>query len=379
MRRCAAAGTAASSAPSPIPPGYDEISRLAVTLNEMLERLLASFPRTAGELEAAVCSAAEETERLSRSPTTCSSPAPGRERFLCAWPAPTRTNCSARPPHGSAHGRPSSDARSRSSRRRSSSWATATGSSRRSRASLRTAVAHGPGEIRLAASKHDVIVELHVRDEGAGFPTSFLARAFDGFSRADDAGGRGGSGLGLSIVGLIAEAHGGRTAALNRPSDGADVWLELPLEGTAERPETRQESAHRRLIWARHSEDVAKRKHRTEPDERAELRRALAMRDRAHQRLRGATGGAVAMALALSGIFAVLAAGSTYPKKKVVVTRAAAPRRRSRVAPLPVAPAAPLVAAHQAASAPAAPSSSAPAASAAVPSSAPAVVVSGGS
>jgi len=35
-------------------------------------------------------------------------------------------------------------------------------------------------------------------------------------------------GLGLSIVALIAAAHGGETGASNRPSGGADVWLAVP-------------------------------------------------------------------------------------------------------------------------------------------------------
>ncbi len=269
MRRRAAAVTAASAAPLPVPPGNDEISRLAVTLNDMLERLRASFeherrfvadashelrtplallrtelelalrrPRTAGELEAAVRSAAEETERLSRL---------GDDLLLVAraeqGAIPLRV---ARTDADELLGETAARFGARASELGRTitvepSTVVVRGDRDRHEQALSNlvanALAHGAGEVRLAASDHDGTVELHVRDEGAGFPTSFLARAFDRFSRADDARGRGGSGLGLSIVGLIAEAHGGRAAALNRSSGGADVWLELPREAAAERPE----------------------------------------------------------------------------------------------------------------------------------------------
>src|SRR5207237_6403366 len=95
---------------------------------------------------------------------------------------------------------------------------------------LENALAHGAGAIDLFAVERDDVVELHVTDEGAGFPDEFLARAFDRFSRADEARGRGGSGLGLSIVELIARAHGGRAGAATRPEGGADVWIGIPPE-----------------------------------------------------------------------------------------------------------------------------------------------------
>jgi signal transduction histidine kinase len=71
-------------------------------------------------------------------------------------------------------------------------------------------------------------VELHVADQGRGFDDAFLARAFDRFSRADEARGGGGAGLGLSIVQLIVEAHGGTARAANLADGGADVWLAFP-------------------------------------------------------------------------------------------------------------------------------------------------------
>jgi signal transduction histidine kinase len=70
-----------------------------------------------------------------------------------------------------------------------------------------------------------------VRDEGPGFPPEFIGKAFERFTRADPARGRGGSGLGLSIVQMIARAHGGDARAANDAEGGARVTIELPVAG----------------------------------------------------------------------------------------------------------------------------------------------------
>ncbi|MGH3065903.1 MAG: sensor histidine kinase [Gaiellaceae bacterium] len=93
---------------------------------------------------------------------------------------------------------------------------------------VENALRYGAGEVRLSASASDGVVELHVTDDGAGFPPEFLERAFERFTRPDLARSRGGTGLGLSIVQVIAEAHGGEARAANRAGGGADVWLVLP-------------------------------------------------------------------------------------------------------------------------------------------------------
>jgi len=90
------------------------------------------------------------------------------------------------------------------------------------------ALRHGGGEVRLSAAAADGRVELHVTDEGSGFPPDFLERAFERFARPDQARTRGGSGLGLSIVQVIAEAHGGSAHVANKDRGGADVWVSLP-------------------------------------------------------------------------------------------------------------------------------------------------------
>jgi signal transduction histidine kinase len=93
------------------------------------------------------------------------------------------------------------------------------------------ALTHGAGTVELRAEERGAFVELHVSDAGRGFPPEFRDRAFDRFSRADEARSRGGSGLGLSIVELVAGAHGGSTGLGESGSGGADVWISVPLAG----------------------------------------------------------------------------------------------------------------------------------------------------
>ena len=89
------------------------------------------------------------------------------------------------------------------------------------------ALSYGDGTVELSASQHNGTVEIHVRDEGPGFPPAFLPRAFERFTRADEARSRGGTGLGLAIASAVATAHGGSAHAVNR-NPGADVWIALP-------------------------------------------------------------------------------------------------------------------------------------------------------
>ena len=74
------------------------------------------------------------------------------------------------------------------------------------------------------------VVRVAVDDTGAGFPAESLPRIFERFYQADPSRGRGTgtSGLGLSIVRALAEAHGWRVGAENRAAGGARLWIELP-------------------------------------------------------------------------------------------------------------------------------------------------------
>ena len=83
--------------------------------------------------------------------------------------------------------------------------------------------------MELEARAENGRVELHVTDRGPGFPDDFIERAFERFSRADEARTSDGSGLGLAIVDSIARAHGGSAEARNRDPRGADVSISVRL------------------------------------------------------------------------------------------------------------------------------------------------------
>ena len=93
---------------------------------------------------------------------------------------------------------------------------------------IENALRYGSGTIRLSATDQKGRLEVHVTDEGEGLPAGFAPRAFERFSRANEARSSAGAGLGLAIVKAIVEAHGGTVAAENRRQGGADICLLFP-------------------------------------------------------------------------------------------------------------------------------------------------------
>lgn len=82
------------------------------------------------------------------------------------------------------------------------------------------------GALSMTASRHASNVRVTVRDNGPGIAPEHLPRIFDRFYKADAARATGGSGLGLSIVKTIVDAHGGTISARNE--DGAVFETTLP-------------------------------------------------------------------------------------------------------------------------------------------------------
>jgi heavy metal sensor kinase len=87
------------------------------------------------------------------------------------------------------------------------------------------------GTVGLTVSAINSHAVLEVADNGVGIPAEALPRVFDRFFRVDKARSRelGGAGLGLSIVKSICTAHHGRVEASSLPGQGSRFRVELPL------------------------------------------------------------------------------------------------------------------------------------------------------
>jgi len=265
MRREAEAVSAAEPGRRlPLPPARDEVARLGETLNTMLGRLESAFAReqrfvsdashelrtplatlraelelalrrtrTREELEAALRSAAEESERLSQLAEDLLVLARShggrlpvrRERLAVAeLLADVRER----------YARRAAEARRPLETRAENGLELSVDRLRAEQALgnlVENALRHGRGRILVHARRQADRVELHVCDEGPGFSQGFVRHAFEPFTRDDPARLGPGAGLGLAIVDVIARAHGGTAHVANRDG-GADAWLELPTIAT---------------------------------------------------------------------------------------------------------------------------------------------------
>lgn len=259
-RRAAEISAVDLDARLPLPPARDEIGRLARTLNEMLDRLAGALKReqrfvadashelrtplallktelelalrrtrSAEELQRAVTSAAEETNRLIRLAEDIlvltrsdQGQLPLRPEEIAVRDLFEHVSVRFARGGGDRGPRVGEVTPGLAIRADPLRLEQALGNL------VENAFRHGGGRVTLTAVPGETVVELHVRDEGAGIPPAFLPRAFEHFSRADDARTRGGSGLGLAIVDAIARAHGGHAHAASPPEGGADVWIAVP-------------------------------------------------------------------------------------------------------------------------------------------------------
>jgi signal transduction histidine kinase len=96
---------------------------------------------------------------------------------------------------------------------------------------LENAQRHAERVVNVRLSEVNGHAELRVADDGPGIAEIDRERVFDRFTRLDHARARtdGGSGLGLSIVNEIAEAHQGTVAIESTPGRGATFIVRIPL------------------------------------------------------------------------------------------------------------------------------------------------------
>ncbi len=246
----------------PVPPSRDEVSRLGETLNEMLTRigdglarerrfvadashelrtplalikteleLALRRSRSTEELEAAIRGAAEDTERLSRIADDLLLLARAEQGRVPLRSEPVDVTDVLETVAGRFRSRADSERRGLSVAAGDPLVVSADRSLLEQALGnmVDNAFTHGAGRVTLRAEQRDGAAELHVLDEGRGFPPDFLHHAFERFSRAQKATADG-SGLGLAIVETIAEAHGWQARAANAPGGRTDVWLALTVE-----------------------------------------------------------------------------------------------------------------------------------------------------
>ena len=98
--------------------------------------------------------------------------------------------------------------------------------------------ASAQGTISIDVAVRAAEVELRVGDDGSGFSAAALEHAFDRFWREADDGDASGHGLGLSIAHAIVNRYSGSLALANGNGAGAVVTMRLPKtphEGSANR------------------------------------------------------------------------------------------------------------------------------------------------
>jgi two-component system, OmpR family, sensor kinase len=248
----------------PVPEADDELARLGRTLNEMLERLQTALERerrfvddashelrtplanlkaeldlalrrarTADELEAALRSAADETDRLVRLAEDLLVLARAKGGKLPVRKQEIDAGALVRDIVHTFDGRASE--RGIGLEHHADDGIRANLDPLRVRQALGNiidnALRHTPqgGRVSVELAHHDGEIAISVADSGPGFSPEFIDDAFEPFRRHDPARARadGGVGLGLAIVRAIADGHGGSAEAQNT-EHGAEVIVRFP-------------------------------------------------------------------------------------------------------------------------------------------------------
>jgi len=98
---------------------------------------------------------------------------------------------------------------------------------------VENAVKYSPagGEVKVFASVQEDFLKIGVADQGIGISAENLSRLFQPFERLgfDVKGAIQGTGLGLRVCRILAEAHGGKIWVESEPGKGSTFYFTLPL------------------------------------------------------------------------------------------------------------------------------------------------------
>lgn len=241
-----------------VPPGRDEIPRLARTMNTMLERLEASSRQqrrfvsdASHELRSPIASMRQSAEVLRRHPSadvdlpaTVLAETERLDGLVSAMLVLARSD-----EHGLALRQEDVDlddlVLAEASRLRSAGIqvdGTAIGPARIEadqrllgqviRNLADNAARHAHGAVAFSVSEHAGSAMIVVEDDGDGIGAADRERVFERFVRLDEGRARdaGGSGLGLAIVAEVVRAHGGRVSIEDSPLGGARFTVRLPTD-----------------------------------------------------------------------------------------------------------------------------------------------------
>ncbi len=93
------------------------------------------------------------------------------------------------------------------------------------------------GQIRLEVTPADYYVQIKVTDTGIGIPPNRVSEIFEPFHQLDGTSTRkfGGTGLGLSLVKKILDAHDAPIQVQSELGKGSQFWFTLPQASTEEK------------------------------------------------------------------------------------------------------------------------------------------------
>ena len=84
------------------------------------------------------------------------------------------------------------------------------------------------GSVSVSVSENDGQVVVSVKDTGIGIPPRDLPHVFERFYRGDESRSQTGIGLGLSLARAIARGHGGDITTTSNPNQGSTFTVTLP-------------------------------------------------------------------------------------------------------------------------------------------------------